>query len=219
MPSIRPYAGFWKRFAAYLIDGIIISIPMMLLFIPLLVYVISAAGNLDEANKGAQLAFEIRTRQLLSVAQLTSFIIPMLYFAWMESSKLQATLGKMLLGIKVVNAQGNRQTFWQALGRNAGKIISGIIFNIGYFMAGATRKKQALHDQMAGAYVVDKNFQPGDELPDVKTHFGILWGVIGAMILSVILFIGLIIGAIVYGIQHANAQRPSAPAVQTTQAR
>lgn len=86
-------------------------------------------------------------------------------------------------------------------------------------MAGVTRKKQALHDQLANAYVVDKNFQPGETLPDVKTHFGILWGIIGAMILSVILFTGLIIGAIVYGVQHAPAHQTSAPAVQTIQSK
>ena len=217
MSAIRPYAGFWKRFAAYLIDGIILSVPMLLLFIPLIVYFVHMAGTLEGADESVKLAAEIRARQLTSVAQLVSFILPMVYFAWMESSKLQATLGKMLLGIKVVDANGQRMTFWHAFGRNAAKIISGIILNIGYFMAGATRKKQALHDQLANAYVVNKDFQPGDDLPEVETHFGILWGVIGAMILLMILFIGLIASLIVYGVQHASAQKTPGPVVQTTQ--
>ena len=180
-------------------------------------YFISLAGTLEGANEGAKLAAEIRARQLMSLLQLVSFLLPMVYFAWMESSKLQATVGKMLLGIKVVDAQGKRMTFWHAFGRNAAKIISGIIFNIGYFMAGATRKKQALHDQLANAYVVDKDFQPGEPLPDVKTHFGILWGVVGAMFLSALLLVGLFIGMIAYAVQHASARQPAAPAVQTTQ--
>ena len=219
MLSIRPYAGFWKRFAAYLLDGIIIAIPMLLLYIPLIAYFIHMAGGLEGADKATQLAAEIRARQLMSVAQLVSFILPMLYFAWMESSKLQASLGKMLMGIKVVNAAGGRQTFWQALGRNAGKIISGLTLNIGYFMAGATRKKQALHDKLADAYVVDKNFQPGDELPDVQTRFGVLGTVIGLMILSIFLFIAFIVGIGIYAAQHSSihpAAQPG-PAVQLEQ--
>lgn len=217
MSSIHPYAGFWKRFAAYLIDGVVLAIPMLLLFIPLVVYFIYTIGSLEGADESIKLAAEIRARQLTSVAQLISFILPLVYFAWMESSRLQATLGKMLLGIKVVDANGQRMTFWHAFGRNAGKIISGIILNIGYFMAGATRKKQALHDQLANAYVVDKNFQPGDDLPEVETHFGILWGVIGAMVLMMILFIGSCIGIIAYAVQHAAAQKTPTPVVQTTQ--
>ncbi len=217
MSSIRPYAGFWKRFAAYLIDGVVLAIPMLLLFIPLVVYFIYTIGSLEGADESIKLAAEIRARQLTSVAQLISFILPLVYFAWMESSRLQATLGKMLLGIKVVDANGQRMTFWHAFGRNAGKIISGIILNIGYFMAGVTRKKQALHDQLANAYVVDKNFQPGDDLPEVETHFGILWGVIGAMVLMMILFIGSFIGLIVYAVQHAAAQKTPTPVAQTTQ--
>lgn len=216
MSAIRPYAGFWKRFAAYLLDGIIIAIPMLLLFVPLLVYLGSMAADLETADKSAKIAAEIRARQLGSIAQLISFILPMLYFSWMESSKLQASLGKMLLGIKVVNAQGGRQTFLQALGRNAGKIISGLTFNIGYFMAGATRRKQALHDKLANAYVVDKDFQPGDELPEVEPRFGVLGTVIALMVLSFFLFIGLLVGLIVYAAQHEVAKH-AAQHTQTTQ--
>ena len=215
MSSIRPYAGFWKRVAAYLIDGVVLSVPMLLLIIPLIAHLVHMAGSLEGASESVKLASEIRARQLLSIAQLISFILPMVYFAWMESSSKQATLGKIVLGIKVVDANGQRMTFWHAFGRNAAKIISGLTLNVGYFMAGATRKKQALHDQLASAYVVDKDFQPTDALPDVQTHFGILWGVVGAMILSMVLFIGLLVGAIIYGVQHAP--EPSTPAVQTAQ--
>ena len=206
MPSIKPYAGFWKRLAACLIDGVVIAIPMLVLFGGMIAYVISAAGGVNALEHlKDNFMLEMRLRQCMALLQLVMLVVPTLYFSFMESSKLQASLGKMMLGIKVVDVNGQRLTFWRSLGRNAGKFISNWTFYIGYFMAGATRKKQALHDKMANAYVVDKNFQPADPLPDVQTHFGILWTLVGVMVLSIFLFIALFIGLIVYGVQHAKA--------------
>jgi uncharacterized RDD family membrane protein YckC len=83
-----------------------------------------------------------------------SIVISWLYFALMESSKIQGTLGKMLLKIKVTDYDGNRISFARATGRYFGKIISGMIMMIGYIMAGFTEKKQALHDILASCYVI-----------------------------------------------------------------
>jgi len=55
-----------------------------------------------------------------------------------------------------VNKYGDRVSFLQAFGRNLGKILSGLILYIGFFMAIWTDKKQTLHDQMANTYVVLK---------------------------------------------------------------
>jgi uncharacterized RDD family membrane protein YckC len=77
-----------------------------------------------------------------------------LYFALMESSAKGATLGKMALGLRVTDLSGNRISFGRATGRYFGKIVSGMIFSIGYIMAGFTQQKQALHDIMAGCLVV-----------------------------------------------------------------
>jgi uncharacterized RDD family membrane protein YckC len=79
-----------------------------------------------------------------------------LYYALMESSGRQATLGKLALGIVVTDLNGNKITFGRATGRYFGKILSGMIFAIGYIMAGFTERKQALHDIMAGCLVVLK---------------------------------------------------------------
>ena len=75
----------------------------------------------------------------------------------MESSPKQATLGKMALSIVVTDLEGKRISFGKATGRYWGKIISGLILCIGYFMAGFTEKKQAFHDMMAGCLVVAKS--------------------------------------------------------------
>jgi uncharacterized RDD family membrane protein YckC len=79
-----------------------------------------------------------------------------LYFAMMESSNKMATLGKMAIGIKVTDLNGNRISFGRATGRYFAKILSGMILMIGYIMAGFTEKKQALHDMIASCLVVMK---------------------------------------------------------------
>ena len=72
----------------------------------------------------------------------------------MESSSLQATLGKMIFGMKVTDLNGNRISFARATGRHFAKYLSSMILFIGYIMAGFTERKQALHDMIAGTLVI-----------------------------------------------------------------
>ncbi len=127
------YAGFWIRFAAYFIDGVI------LFFVNLaLSYVL----------------FEDYSPFLPNMAsQGLSLVLGIAYFCGMESSGRQATLGKMAVGIKVSNTAGEQITFTNALGRYFAKILSGLILAIGFMMAGWDPKKQALHDKLAKTYV------------------------------------------------------------------
>ena len=85
-----------------------------------------------------------------------SAVLKWLYYALLESSSWQATLGKMALGLQVTDLEGRRIGFGRATGRFFAKIISGIILYIGFIMAGFTEKKQALHDMIAGTLVVKK---------------------------------------------------------------
>ena len=72
----------------------------------------------------------------------------------MESSKYQATLGKMAMGIKVVNYNGQRLDFTKALLRNLSKFLSAFILGIGYIMIIFDDRKQGLHDKIADTFVV-----------------------------------------------------------------
>ena len=118
-----PYAGFWMRVGAYLLDLLILVIPLtMLAFIPILGIVLNIVGV-------------------------------WLYFALQESSERQATIGKRSLNIYVTDMYGRRISFGQATGRYFSKIISSLILGIGYIMAGFTEKKQGLHDMIAGTLV------------------------------------------------------------------
>jgi uncharacterized RDD family membrane protein YckC len=94
----------------------------------------------------------------LDIAKTTTdtieFYVLLLYLVLMESSRHQASLGKMALGLKVQDKNGNRLTPLRALGRNAAKLLSFITLLIGFMMAGWTRRKQALHDMVAECLIV-----------------------------------------------------------------
>ncbi len=84
-------------------------------------------------------------------------IIHWLYFAGMESSARQGTIGKSMMSLRVSDLDGKRISFGHATGRFFAKIVSGMIpFLIGYLMAAFTEKKQALHDLIAGTLVLGK---------------------------------------------------------------
>lgn len=129
------YAGFWRRLAASLIDGIIMAIPLLPFYI---------------------LFFVNEEIEYLIIIYPLAFILPWLYNALMESSSQQASLGKMALGIVVTDGSGRRISFARATGRHFGKIISGLILYIGYLMIAFTQRKQGLHDLMADSLVVLK---------------------------------------------------------------
>ncbi|HFA48975.1 MAG TPA: RDD family protein [Bacteroidetes bacterium] len=152
--SYSDYAGFWLRFAAYIIDGILLSVVFFILASVMGVSMLSMMDGMDPEHMNDAQAMAMGGNVMMLI--FSSVIVQWLYFAFMESSEHQATLGKKAVGIKVTDMEGNRISFLRATGRHFGKIISGLILYIGYIMAGFTEKKQALHDMMAGCLVVKK---------------------------------------------------------------
>jgi uncharacterized RDD family membrane protein YckC len=149
------YAGFWRRFVAYIIDRIIIGIPASILILAMVVPSIVALCNRNWNVEDVPVAIVTFIMGWIWLAMLI-VIVHVLYFTWFESSRFQATPGKMVLGIIVTDMHGQRISFLRALGRNAGKILSHLILNIGFILAGVTAKKQALHDMLADCLVVMK---------------------------------------------------------------
>ena len=136
------YAGFWKRVAAIFVDTIILMFGgAMIGFLFGFLMIGEGINDLEE---------------LEGIGNILGLILGWIYFAAMESSPTQGTLGKMALGIKVTDMEGDRVEFGRATGRHFGKIISTIILLIGYIMIAFTQKKQGLHDIMAGCLVVNK---------------------------------------------------------------
>jgi uncharacterized RDD family membrane protein YckC len=157
--SALPYAGFWVRFAAYLIDGLILSIPFGFLAI-VLIFLFGGFGmmlrrNPIDAHEAAFLAGPVILFFLMGILFLMA--LSWLYHAGMESSARQATFGKASMSLRVTNLEGQRISFGHATGRFFAKIVSGMIpFGIGFIMAGFTERKQALHDLIAGTLVLRK---------------------------------------------------------------
>lgn len=148
-PSPAEGAGFWRRFAALLIDSMVLSIGGMLtggIVGGIIGFILGISGT------------DLATIQIIcgAVGYLIGIVINWLYYTLMESSSKQATLGKMALGIVVSDLSGEKISFGKANGRYWGKLISLITLWVGFIMAGFTEKKQALHDMVAGTLVVKK---------------------------------------------------------------
>jgi len=147
MPMPLPrvdYAGFWRRFVAFIIDAVILGI---------------IAGVLNLVTGGSKMPSTFEPMSMhyftgFAFSNFLSVVIAWLYYALLESSSKQATAGKMALGLVVTDLQGRRINFWRATGRHFSKIISGAILMIGFIMAGVTARKQALHDMIAGTLVL-----------------------------------------------------------------
>lgn len=150
------YAGFWRRFVAHLIDQIVVGIAAFVIFIPglALLGIGIGAGIMEESESAVGLILAAVAAYLVAI--LLIVVGQWLYYALMESSGKQATLGKLALGLVVTDLGGNRISFGRATGRYFGKILSGMIMMIGYIMAGFTERKQALHDIMASCLVILK---------------------------------------------------------------
>lgn len=139
------YAGFWKRFLAFFLDSFIVGFVVG--FVGFFILFILALSGSDP-------------EQLQIIAVVALYLTPILlrwpYTTLFESSAKQATPGKMALGIIVTDLDGNRISFARANGRFFGKFFSYLFMYFGFFMAGFTEKKQALHDMMAGCLVVNR---------------------------------------------------------------
>lgn len=154
------YAGFWIRFLAFLIDGVVINTIMWVLILPMLGTLGLSIASLDDMNNidfYDEEAIGIFVLSVVPALVTVNLLITWMYYALLQSGSRQATVGKMALGIIVIDVNGNRITFARASLRYFSKIISSFIMMIGYIMAAFTAKKQALHDIIANTYVVKKD--------------------------------------------------------------
>ena len=137
--------GFWIRVVAAIIEAIILRV------------VVAPVGMIFGGLGMAGMMSGITHVGLSLLGGGVTFILVLfgswLYEAFMESSSYQATLGKMIFGMKVTDLNGNRISFERATGRHFAKWLSAMILFIGYIMVGFTDRKQGLHDLLAGTLV------------------------------------------------------------------
>jgi len=127
------YAGFWRRFAAYAIDYVLVFLASAAIAV-----VATLSGLLpDDAPQ-------------ISLIVLAGYFF---YCALLESSSWQATVGKRALGLKVTNRRGERIGFGRAAARFVAKFLSALTLCLGYLVMLVTERRQALHDLIAGTLV------------------------------------------------------------------
>lgn len=151
--AVLLYGGFWRRFWSYLIDRFLIGIAFtpvaLMVFTPML-----ATESIDWTDSDlppeALAAFLGATLTVVVLGLLGSWF----YYAFLQSSSRQATLGQMALGLRVTDVEGRRISFARASGRHFATVLTGLTLGIGYLMMLFTTRKQTLHDLVAGTVVV-----------------------------------------------------------------
>ncbi|MBP3039679.1 RDD family protein [Bacillaceae bacterium Marseille-Q3522] len=133
------YAGFWIRVAAMLVE----------LFMLVILYLIPS--GLLTLTGDPLLNTAVRSVVLMVLSTGYAF-----YAIMMPASKYQATLGKYIFGLKIVDESGIKLTPQQSAIRYFSQILSGITLFIGYIMIAFTKEKRGLHDLLAKTYVVKK---------------------------------------------------------------
>lgn len=130
------YGGFWRRLAAFIIDFLTMLVPLYLLTLVLAAVVSTDAATLERLSSIVSTAFW------------------WLYFALMESSSWQASIGKRAMSLRVTDSAGERLSLLRALLRFAAKYLSLVPLGIGFLLVGWTRRKQGLHDLIVRTCVV-----------------------------------------------------------------
>lgn len=182
------YAGFWKRAAASFIDSFVVGIVagMVGMVFGLMMVAMMGSGGFDE---GLAVVLQI-------VNQLVALGLGATYFGWMHSSTMQASVGKLAVGIKVVRGDGSRISFARGFGRYFAYMLSTLTIGIGLIMAGFTERKRALHDMICDTLVVDKyaytaqSEQQRDELGVVAIVVLCLWGLLMLGLIAMLAAVG-----------------------------
>ncbi len=145
----EPYAGFLRRLAAFVID--------ILVFIAIYIVVFVVSRSIEMGSSSFP---EMSDDVAILMALILPFVCDWLYQALLTSSRWQATLGMRAMGIVVTDQAGRRLSFGRATARYFAKLLSWVTSFIGFLMQPFTKRKQALHDKIAGCLVVRRRRAP-----------------------------------------------------------
>ncbi len=135
-------SGWWRRFAAWMVDSLLMWLVSGSLFITLITV--------------GLITFPLTDNGLLLMAVMILLIVILLknaYYTLLHTNNGQ-TIGKAVLGIKVIDAEGNAPSLRQSLRRGSAHFLSFILLGFGYLWMLVDPEQQTLHDKLAGTYVV-----------------------------------------------------------------
>ncbi len=144
------FAGFWIRFVAKFIDGIVTGVVGMVINLGIAFLFFGAFKFQPDINDAQTFG---RFMAYQGVTMAIGLVLGVLY-QWFFLSRFSATPGKMALGLKVVRADGSPLTTGRIIGRYFSELLSGLILLIGYIMAGFDEEKRALHDRLCDTRVI-----------------------------------------------------------------
>jgi len=158
--DIGVYAGLGRRLIAFIVDAVLIllmGIVVITFFsmtngIRYAYYLLVQRAPIDSLTEAGTV--DAALSPIIAALGMLIIIIPWLYFAGFESSRSQATPGKLLMRVVVTDLEGNKPTFARVTLRHFAKFISALIIFIGFLMIGLTKKRQGLHDKIAGCLVL-----------------------------------------------------------------
>jgi uncharacterized RDD family membrane protein YckC len=150
------FGGFWIRFLARIIDGILVGIVSTIIRLPLAMLmgggaILSGIGR--DSDPSAALAALPMIFGLMGVSFLIQIALGLVYEVYFLTTR-GATVGKMALGLRVVTAEGGPISIGLAAGRFFASYLSGMILLIGYIMAGFDLEKRSLHDRICNTRVI-----------------------------------------------------------------
>ena len=145
----RHYAGFWIRFVARVIDGIILGVVNAIVRLPFMVMFGFGSGI---GLRGGLLVAPAMAG-VLGISLLIGLAIGIAYDVYFLSAH-GATPGKMALGLRVIRADGGPISPTLALARHFAEWVSAFILMIGYIMAAFDLEKRALHDRICETRVI-----------------------------------------------------------------
>lgn len=154
------YAGVTWRLFAFLADLMLLVCFMLVVVVPLLqslnivLPVVDYTEHDFSTREGMSRIYGLVLQLIFGVLGIGFGIVGWLYTAGMEASPAQASIGKLLLGLKVSNTRGERLSFLQATARYFLKLISIASLGIGFFIALFNKKKQMLHDTLSNCVIL-----------------------------------------------------------------
>ena len=147
------FVGFWRRAIAYIID--IVPILAMVFFVAYLLFGFDETWHnyLDMQNSTEERKDFLTQRNRI---RDSTFLLWVIYGFYMDSSRFQGTLGKIVMGAKVVDLDGERITLLQSLRRSSMKLVCALPLGLGFIWAGFRADKAGWHDLAAGTRVVNR---------------------------------------------------------------
>lgn len=164
------FAGFWRRFVAYMIDGFIIGIISIILMMIAGVAYVAGAMSGDGGAIMAKITDPVQMASVTLWLWVFSILMNIVYFTYFHGSTGR-TPGKRLLGLQVVSADGTSISYGIAFLRSVGYLVSSLVFCLGYIWIGFDKKKQGWHDKIAGTVVIIREPQEranGISIPDAN---------------------------------------------------